>query len=160
MITMIAAMDKNRVIGVNNQLPWHLKADLQHFKALTLQKPIIMGRKTFESIGKPLPKRRNIVITRQAEFHADGCEVVQSLEAALQLAKGTEEIMIIGGASLYTLALPIAQRLYLTIIDHAYAGDAYFPAWQESEWQITATSNEYDATQALHYRFVTYDRIA
>lgn len=129
-------MDENRVIGNKNQLPWHLPADLQHFKQLTLGKPIIMGRKTFDSIGKPLPQRPNIVVTRDLAFQAPGVLIAYSLPEALALAQEAEEAMIIGGAHIFEQALPIVHRMYLTIIHHKFEGDTYFPQWDPREWQV------------------------
>lgn len=128
MISLIVAHDNNRVIGYENAMPWHLPGDLQYFKEQTMGKPMIMGRKTFESIGRPLPGRRNIVITRNRDYEAEGIEVVYSLDEALQLAQGAEEIMIIGGQQIFTESLPIADRLYITHIDHEFVGDTYFPS--------------------------------
>ena len=123
MISLIVAHDKNRVIGYENAMPWHLPGDLQYFKQVTMGKPVIMGRKTFESIGRPLPGRRNIIITRNEAYKAEGIEVVTSVEAALALVEGTEEIMIIGGEQIFTQCLPIADRLYITLIYHEFKGD-------------------------------------
>ncbi len=124
MISMIAAMAHDRVIGLDNQMPWHLPADLAHFKRVTLGKPVLMGRKTFESIGRPLPGRRNLVISRNPDYRADGVEVIDSVEAALALLTGSDvaELMVIGGGHLYGQLLPRADRLYLTRIDLAVEG--------------------------------------
>ena len=135
MIAAIAAMSENRVIGRDNQLPWHLPADLQHFKQLTLGKTILMGRKTYQSIGKPLPNRRNIIITRDVNFSAAGCETANSIPAALALATDQEEIFIIGGAELYRAMLPVTQRIYLTLVHHVCTGDTFFPELPSTEWQ-------------------------
>ena len=137
-ISIIAAMASNRVIGKGGNMPWHLPAELRHFKQLTMGKPIVMGRKTFESIGRVLPGRRNIVITRDRSWQFDGVNVVHSIDAALKVAGDTEELMIIGGAKLYQQMLGCAQRLYLTLIDATIEGDTHFPeinwnAWQEIE---------------------------
>lgn len=137
-ISIIAALSTNYVIGKNNQLPWHLPADLAHFKALTLGKSILMGRKTYESIGRPLPGRRNIVISRQLDFQAAGCEVVHSLDEALTLAGSAEEVMVIGGTQLFEEALPSADRLYLTWVHGEVEGDSYFPSLDLNEWQETS----------------------
>jgi dihydrofolate reductase len=137
-ISIIAAVARNRVIGVNNQLPWHLPEDLQYFKKLTMGKPIIMGRRTHESIGKPLPSRQNIIVTR-SNLTFPGCETAQSIECALDIANGVEEIFIIGGAQIYKTALPLAHRLYLTEIDIEVEGDTYFPQftdWIETQRQV------------------------
>jgi dihydrofolate reductase len=138
MISLIVAMAHNRVIGKDNGMPWHLPADLKHFKAVTLGKPVIMGRKTFESIGKALPKRRNLVVSRNPDYQAPGCEVIHSLEAALALVKDVPEVCIIGGAQLFEEALPQADRLYLTFIDLHVEGDTFFPDWNTIHWKEIA----------------------
>lgn len=135
MISLIVAMDRNRLIGRGNALPWHLPADLQHFRSVTMGKPIIMGRRTYESIGRPLPGRLNVIISRNAAFDAPGCTVVDSLDAALTAAGTVAEIMIIGGAQLYAAALPHAQRIYLTRIDADFDGDAWFPGLDPTVWR-------------------------
>ena len=134
-ISIIAGMDKNRLIGQDNRLPWKLPADMKHFRRMTLGKPVLMGRKTFESIGKPLPKRTNIILTHDRDYRAKGCTVTHSIEEALDMVKDREEIMIIGGASLYTLFLPCAARLYLTRIHDCFEGNVYFPAFDLIDWQ-------------------------
>jgi dihydrofolate reductase len=134
-ISLIAAIGKNGVIGRGREIPWRLPADQQRFKQLTLGRPLIMGRKTHESIGRPLPGRRNIIVSRQPGYAADGCEVAASLEQALTLA-GDGEVFVIGGADLYRAALPIADRLYLTWVDLAPEGDVVFPAYVEDEWDV------------------------
>jgi dihydrofolate reductase len=140
-LCLIVALAKNHVIGRNNQLPWHLPADLKHFKAKTLGKPIIMGRKTWDSLGRPLPGRLNLVVSRQAELKLDGAEVFHTLEAAVRRAdehaqeKGIDEIMLIGGAQLYEQALPFVKRMYLTWVGLSpNDGDAWFPQFEHSEW--------------------------
>lgn len=139
MISIIAAMAKNRVIGHNNTLPWHLPADMQHFMRTTLHKPVIMGRLTFESMQKnPLRDRRNIVLTQQMHYEANDVEIAHSLKAAIALCDAQEEIMIIGGARLYEAALPLADRIYLTEIDAAIAGDTYFPHIDPTAWASTS----------------------
>lgn len=134
-LSIIAAMSENYVIGKDNQLPWRLSADLQHFKKITWGKPILMGRKTYESIGRPLPGRRNIIITRNPEFQVEGCEITHSLEQALSLVKDSEEVMVIGGAELFAQALPQAKRMYLTLIHHHFEGDCFFPRWDAKQWR-------------------------
>ena len=158
-IALIVAMAENRVIGRNNQLPWRIPADLRHFKALTLGKPVIMGRKTYESIGRPLPGRDNIVVTADSGYQAEGCQVVHSVEQALEAAGSCEEAMIIGGANLYRQTLENADRLYLTLVKAEPEGDTWFPEielqqWREIERQAHAAdeSNEYD------YDFVVLER--
>jgi dihydrofolate reductase len=139
-LALIWAMARNRTIGRNNALPWYLPEDLKYFKRVTLGKPIIMGRKTWESIGRPLPGRTNIVITRDAAFHADGVRVVHSLEQALALAEkiclldGGDEAIVMGGAEIYALALPHADRLYLTQVHADVEGDAHFPPLDLTQW--------------------------
>jgi dihydrofolate reductase len=128
-------MAKNRVIGIENRLPWKLPADMKWFRQHTLGKPIIMGRKTFESFGgKPLPDRKNIVVTQDKTYHADNVAVVHSIEKALDLCDDEEEVMIIGGMSLYKQTLPIADRLYMTVVDTEPAGDAWFPNFDLGQW--------------------------
>lgn len=159
-ISMIAAMAQQRVIGLNNQMPWHLPADLQHFKKVTLGKPVVMGRKTFESIGRPLPGRRNIVISRQVPTTNSAVEWVNSIEQALALLSEQPEVMIIGGAEIYRQCLPIATRLYITEIELAPAGDAYFPDYHSfAAWQEVARE-EYpqSADNPIGYRFLTLER--
>ncbi|MBW2472126.1 MAG: type 3 dihydrofolate reductase, partial [Deltaproteobacteria bacterium] len=134
-ISLIVAMAENRVIGRDNQLPWRIPADLKHFKALTMGKPIIMGRKTYESIGRPLPGRDNIVITGDTSYRAEGCQVVHTLEEALRSAGGAEEAMIIGGATLYRQTLKDADRLYLTLVKAQPEGDTWFPKIEPQEWR-------------------------
>ena len=159
LVSIIAAMDRNRLIGNENQLPWHLPADLAHFKRITMGKPIIMGRRTYESIGRPLPGRTNIVLTRSADFQAEGVTVVRSLQQALEAAAGAEEAMIIGGGSIYELALPLADRLYLTHIEHGYEGDAWFPELDPLQWRVIASeTHAADPKNPWDCRFVTYER--
>lgn len=159
MLSAIAALSANRVIGQKNQLPWHLPADLKHFKALTLGKPILMGRKTFESIGRPLPLRHNIILTSDPVFKAEGCTITSSLDSALSLAQPAEEVMVIGGATLYEQLLPRIQRLYLTVIHHSFEGDAYFPELEESSWrEISREDHEADADNAYSYSFLVLER--
>lgn len=159
LISLIVAMDRNRLIGRGNALPWHLPADLAHFKTLTLGKPIIMGRKTYESIGRPLPGRHNIVISRDPAFSAPGCTVVTSVDAALAAAGDVAEVMVIGGAQLYAEVLPRAQRIYLTHIDAAFEGDAWFPPLDDSVWREVACSEQAaDPRNPFGYSFVTLER--
>jgi dihydrofolate reductase len=159
-ISIIAALDKNRVIGNTNALPWHLPADLKHFKALTLHKPIIMGRKTFASIGRPLPQRRNIVISQQPNWLAPGCEVASSLTAALRLTQDDAEVMVIGGAQIFAQALPLAERLYLTLIDYAFEGDVFFPPWDAAEWQeMERVTHHPENQQDYSYAFVVLEKL-
>lgn len=152
-IAMIAAMANNRVIGKDNQMPWHLPEDLRHFKAITMNKPIVMGRKTFESIGRPLPGRHNIVITRQADFSAEGITVVDSIEAAIVSAKECDELVIIGGGQLYSAMLPKADSLYLTEINLEVEGDTFFPHWDDGSWLEVSRINEINSN-GLEYSFI------
>ncbi len=160
-ISMIAAMAHDRVIGKDNQMPWHLPADLAHFKRVTLGKPVLMGRKTFESIGRPLPGRRNLVISRNPGYQVEGIEVVGSVEAALAMLAGSsvEELMVIGGGHLYAEMLPSADCLYLTRIDLAVEGDTRFPAFDDGQWQrIACESHPADEKNPHPYSFETWQR--
>jgi len=136
-VYLIGAMSKNRVIGKNNKLPWKIPDDLKYFKKMTKGKTVIMGRKTFDSVGRPLPDRNNIVLTRDTDLKIPGVVVRNSLEKALLSCQPTEQVMIIGGSEIYQAALPYAREIYLTIIDAEYDGDAYFPEFSESEWEKT-----------------------
>ena len=159
-ISFIAAMGKNRVIGKDNSLPWKLPADMKHFHDLTVGKPIIMGRKTFESIGKPLPNRTNIIITRDQNYKAENCIVVHSIDEALKASEGNEEVMVIGGAQIYKEFLAKANRMYLTFIDAEIDGDTYFPAYKIEEWkEISYEEHERDAENPHDYRFVVLEKI-
>ncbi|RUL55616.1 type 3 dihydrofolate reductase [Lysinibacillus antri] len=157
MISLIVAHDKNRVIGYENKMPWHLPGELKYFKEQTMGKPMIMGRKTFDSIGRPLPGRRNIIITRNENYQAEGIEVVSSLEEALQLAGDVEEIMIIGGEQIFKMALPIADRLYITHIENEFPGDTYFPLYGE-KWELVSKSEPVEATDGYSFTYCIYDR--
>jgi len=156
-LTLIAAVARNGVIGVDNRLPWHLPADLQHFKALTLGNTVIMGRKTWESLPakfRPLPGRRNVVVTRDGNYRAEGAVVALSLPAAIEAAE-TGEAFVIGGAELYAAALPLADRLELTEIDAAFEGDTHFPAIDPHRWRETARET-HRAEAGFDYAFVSY----
>lgn len=158
-ISMIAAMAKNRVIGKNNQMPWHLPADLQHFKKITLGKPIIMGRHTFESIGKPLPGRKNIVITSQQDYSFEGIEVFHSLDKAIDSLLDSEEIIIMGGGRIYQQMLVHADRLYLTHIDYEVEGDTFFPEYKSLGWdKISKETRSKDENNLYDCTFVTLQR--
>lgn len=133
-ICLVAAMARNRGIGLNGKMPWHLPGELQHFKATTMGKPIVMGRKTWESIGRPLPGRQNIVISRNRDYAEDGIYLCHSLQQAVEIADGTE-IMVIGGGELYRQALPKAKRMVLTLVDCEPDADTFFPAWDPAQWQ-------------------------
>ncbi len=156
-ISLIAAMAKNRIIGKDNQMPWHLPADLGHFKAVTLGKPIIMGRKTYESIGRPLPGRKNIVMSRDKHYKLEGCETVTSLEDAIKLVDDVEEIMIIGGGFLYTQCLPQADKLYLTFIDLDVEGDTQFPPFEQLKLtEVKREKHLKDEKNPYDYEFVDF----
>lgn len=158
-ICLIAAMAANRVIGRNNTLPWHLPADLKRFKALTSGHPVVMGRKTYESIGKPLPGRRNLVISRNAGYAAPGCEVVCCLDAALAACRGASDIFVIGGAELYRESLPRAHRLEFTEIHAEFEGDAVFPEFSAAHWrEARRETHGTEAGSAFAYDFVRYER--
>ncbi len=158
-ISLIAAMDKNRLIGADNALPWHLPADFRHFKEVTMNKPIIMGRKTFESIGKALPGRKNIVISRQG-FNAEEISVADSINAALELADDAEEVMIIGGSSFYEQIIDRADRLYLTLVDAECEGDAWFPAVDKTQWHVIQQQFvKADDKNNYNFEIATYERI-
>lgn len=161
MISLIVAASTNNVIGAQGELPWHLSSDLKRFKALTMGKPIVMGRLTFESIGRPLPGRQNIVITRQADYEADGCDVVQSIDAAIAATGDAEEIMIIGGSHIYQEFLPRADRIYLTRVQAEIEGDVSLPDLAADEW-VETSSKEQSADESNDYdvAFVTLERAA
>ncbi|MHB1091495.1 dihydrofolate reductase [Thiobacillus sp.] len=158
-VSVIAALAKNRVIGIENRLPWRLPEDLAHFKALTLGHAILMGRKTFESLGRPLPGRTNIVITRKPDYYREGCLVVGSIPAAITLCKDADEIFFIGGAELYAQAIPLADRLYLTEVDIETEGDAWFPDYEKRAFrEISRESHTGGKGDALQFDFVVYER--
>lgn len=160
MISLIWAMDKNRVIGSNNQLPWHLPEDLKYFKRVTMGCPIVMGRKTFDSIGRVLPGRENVIMTRDIDYVKEGCKIVHSLDELLQYSKGKkEEVFVIGGAEIFKETLPFADKLYITVIQHEFPGDTFFPSFSLNEWELVSSEaglkneqNPYD------YDFLVYRR--
>lgn len=152
-ISLIVAKSKNNVIGNNNQLPWRLPADLAHFKKMTIGKPIIMGRKTFESIGRPLPGRRNIVVSRDKQLMIAGCEVFHSIDDALNAVKTEQEVIIIGGANLYGQVLNRAHCIYMTVIDAAFEGDAFFPELNQDHWKLVS-EKKYTADEKNKYSYV------
>ncbi|WP_019555775.1 type 3 dihydrofolate reductase [Thiomicrorhabdus arctica] len=160
-IAMIAAMTNNRVIGFENDMPWHLPDDLKFFKANTLGKPVIMGRKTFESIGsRPLPNRPNLVISRNAELSIPDVQVFKSVESALKTLQDVDEVIIMGGGQLYQQMLPQADKLYLTLIDADLEGDTLFPDWTAFQWnEIERLSHSVDERHAYAFDFVTLERI-
>ncbi len=157
-IALIVAMAENRVIGKDNQMPWHMPADLKHFKSLTFGKPIIMGRKTFDSLGRALPGRDNLIVSRNTQYYAPGATVYGSLPEALDAAHAAE-VMIIGGAQIFEQALPMADTLYVTSIDLAVEGDTFFPPWNEAEWQeVSREAHEADENNPHAYTFITLKR--
>ncbi|MBT8132205.1 MAG: type 3 dihydrofolate reductase [Gammaproteobacteria bacterium] len=157
-LSLIVAMTQDRVIGRDNDLPWHLSADLKHFKTTTMGKPVVMGRKTYESIGRALPGRHNIVVTSRPDFVAENITRVASLEAALRAAGEVAEVMIIGGAQLYAAALPMADRLYLTCVRANISGDTFFPEVDWSNWQLMKRSPT-ESSDGIDYYFAVYDRM-
>ncbi|HXH03746.1 MAG TPA: type 3 dihydrofolate reductase [Candidatus Competibacteraceae bacterium] len=159
-LTLVVAVARNGVIGRNNGLPWHLPNDLKFFKQTTLGKPVIMGRKTYQSIGRPLPGRQNIVVTHDPEFQAPGCQVVLSLDAALKAAAPAPEVMLIGGASLYAQTLPRAERIYLTWVDAEPQGDAWFPELEPEQWrEVWREDHPADAHHEHAYSFRLLERV-
>lgn len=163
-LSLIAALAENRVIGIDNTMPWHLPGDFKYFKATTLGKPIIMGRKTWDSLGRPLPGRLNIVVSRQAGLVLEGAEVYPSLQAAIERAEawaqanGAQELMLIGGAQLYALGLEQADRLYLTRVAARPEGDAFFPEYDQSQWQLASTIDNPAVGEAPAYAFEVWNR--
>jgi len=159
-LSLIVAMAKNRTIGINNTLPWRIPEDLKHFKALTMGHHMIMGRKTFDSIGKPLPGRTTVVVTRNQQLKIAGCVMAQSLPEAMTACGNDDEIFVVGGAELYALALPLANKMYVTEIQQDVAGDAFFPQFNRAEWQETAREiHQQETPQPLDYHFITYWRV-
>ena len=152
-LTLVAAMGRNRVIGLDGDMPWHFSEDLKHFKRTTMGGVMIMGRKTFDSIGRPLPGRRTIVITRSADWSHDGVEVVHSLDQALTVAGSEAPVFVVGGGEIYAQSLPLATRLVLTEIDDAPDGDTFFPEWSREEWAETNRDTHDDLA------FVTWERV-
>jgi dihydrofolate reductase len=156
-VSLIVAIDEDNGIGKDNKLPWHLPADLKHFKTLTTGHTIVMGRKTFDSIGKPLPNRRNIIISRQQDLAVEGTEVVQSLPEALNLCEDENEIFIIGGAQIFKYAMPLANILYLTIIHHTFEADTFFPEIDQKNWiEEQRTKYRSDDKNNYPYTFIKY----
>jgi dihydrofolate reductase len=158
-ISIIVAASKNNVIGSAGGLPWRLPEELQRFKQITMGKPMIMGRTTWESIGRPLPGRQNIIMTRQADFAAAGCDVAASMEDALSLAGDAEEIMVIGGGNIYAQFLPLTDRVYLTCVDVTIDGDTVFPSLDDSEWQqVNREAWPAAADRQYPFEILTLDR--
>lgn len=160
-VALVAAMDRNRLIGADNQLPWRLPADMRHFREVTLGHTVLMGRLTWESLGKALSERRNLVLSG-GELKLDGAEQVRSLEQAIELVsagEGDQELMVIGGAQVYAAALPLAQRLYLTLVEGEFSGDTWFPDWDASEWSLVEKLNySADDKNAWPMQFLTLER--
>ena len=158
MISLIVVHDLNRVIGQDNKMPWHIPNELAYFKEKTMGKAIVMGRSTFESIGRPLPGRLNIVITRNASYDAEGVTVVHSIEEAIEIAnKHHEEVMIIGGEQIFKEVLPYADLLYITLIEHEFVGDTFFPSY-EQDWEAISTSEQHSTDSGLKYTYMLYKR--
>ncbi|WP_373323194.1 dihydrofolate reductase [Alkalihalobacterium chitinilyticum] len=160
LISFLVAMDNNRVIGKDNDLPWSLPADLAYFKKVTMGHPIVMGRKTYESIGRPLPGRENIILTRNREYSVDGCTVLHSLADVKQVVDANDkETFIIGGAEIFKEAFPIADKLYITHIDEEFDGDTYFPAFSDHEWkEVSREKGIKDEKNPYDYYFTVYER--
>ncbi len=161
-LSAIVAMAEDRVIGKDNQLLWRLPADLKHFKTITSGHPVLMGRKTYESIGRPLPDRTNIILTRDTRFSAPDCIIVNSAETAISMAIeiDQDEVFIIGGAEIYSQLLPQTQRLYLTLVEHAFKGDTYFPILIADEWrEVSREKHQKDDKNPYDYSFVVMERI-
>lgn len=160
MIAIVVAVAENNVIGKDNQLIWHLPADLRFFKNLTMGHPILMGRKTYESIGKPLPGRTTVIITRQQDFEAPGCIVVNSIDDAIEEAQTiNQDVYVIGGAEIYRQALPKTDTIYLTRMHHTFDGDTYFPELNEADWEVTSEERyEPDEKNKYSYSFITLQR--
>jgi dihydrofolate reductase len=157
-VTLIAAMGSNRAIGLDGRMPWHLPAELKHFKQATMGKTIVMGRKTWQAIGRPLPGRQNVVISRNPAYLARGVDLVGSLDEAIEVSQ-SDEVMIIGGGQLYEQALPLAQRMLLTLIDIEPQADTWFPDWDEDEWLQAAEAHfPADDNNGLSYRIVELKR--
>ncbi len=158
-LALIVATDQQGLIGRNNDLPWQLSADLQYFKKVTMGKPIIMGRKTHESIGRALPGRKNIIVTTDQKYMAEGCFIVHSIKEALKECKDVDEVMVMGGASLYKQFLPKANKLYLTLVHADLEGDTWFAEWYSDEWQqISREDHPEDDKNEYPYSFIVYER--
>lgn len=159
LISAVVALSENRAIGKNNQLLWHLPADLAHFKQITTGKPIVMGRKTYQSIGRPLPNRSNVILTQDKQFKAEGCIIVHSIEAALTVSTGQDEMCIIGGAEIYRQFMPWIERIYLTKVHHVFPADTFFPELNADEWKETESiSHPPDEKNKYSYSFSTLKR--
>jgi len=157
-VTIVVAISENHVIGKDNKLLWYLPNDLKHFKEITSGHTVIMGRKTFDSVGKPLPRRRNIIITRQP-ITIEGCEVVNSIEAALALCADEDEVFIVGGAEIYRQSMHLTDRIYLTIVHKPYDGDSFFPEINKNEWkEVFREDHQPDEKNIIPYSFITYEK--
>ncbi len=159
-VTLVVAVSENNAIGKNNQLLWHLPADLKHFKEITSGHPIIMGRKTYDSIGRPLPNRRNIVITRQSDLNIANVEVVGSLEEAVSICKAENEVFVIGGAEIYKESLAFANKIFLTTVHQKYEADVFFPELIKKDWkEVSKEYHEADEKNNVAYTFSTLERL-
>lgn len=158
MISLISALGNKRAIGKNNALLWDIPEDMKRFRELTKGKPIIMGKKTFESIGKPLPNRKNIILAFKKDFDAPGCYIATTPDEALRLAEGSEEVMVIGGAMVYTLFLPMAKKMYLTLVHENFDADAFFPEYDEKDWNIVKKQEGCDQKSGLKFTFIDYEK--
>lgn len=160
-MSIIVAIDKNRVIGKDNDIPWKLPKDQAYFRKVTMGHPIILGRKNYESIGRPLDGRRNIVLTRDQNYAAPGCDVVHSVDEVLSIVKGEEEAFVIGGEEIYKLFLPYTNKLYITTIEHEFEGDTYFPAFARAEWkEVSVEKGITDEKNPYEYYFHVYEKVS
>lgn len=162
MISLLVAMDRNHVIGYENDMPWHLPKDLRHFKEKTIGNTMIMGRKTFDSIGRVLPNRKNVILTHQKGYHVDGTDVINNLDIVYEWNENNpnEELFIVGGGNLFKQVLPHADRMYITEIDEEFPGDTYFPIFSELDWKLTKKEKGIkDEKNPYDYYFLQYDRI-
>ena len=157
-ISLIVAMDKNNLIGVANKIPWHIPGELKRFRDITMGKPIVMGRKTHESIGRPLDGRMNIVLTKNKNLSLRGVKCYTSLQEIMNSLKDEEEVFVIGGSQIYNITLPLAHRLYVTLINKEYSGDTWFPSINFSEWKITEIKKINEETTNTEYSNIIYDR--
>ncbi|MFD1206135.1 MULTISPECIES: dihydrofolate reductase [Sporosarcina] len=158
MLSLLVAHDLNRVIGYENQMPWHIPEELKYFKKMTMGKAVVMGRKTFESIGRPLPGRLNIVLTRNEDYKADGIEVFSDVNEAI--ARGMEysdEVVVIGGTEIFNLVMDMADRMYITVIRHEYEGDTFFPPYEE-DWKIVSKSEDHFTEEGIPFSYHIYER--
>ena len=159
-LAIIVATDEQRLIGKENNLPWKLSADLQYFRRITMGKPLIMGRNTHESIGRALPGRQNIVLTSDVTYQAKGCDIAHSVDEALACCEYEDEVMVMGGSSLYSQFLPQADKLYLTLVHTTLTGDTWFPKWDKLEWkQISCETHQADDKNDYDYSFFVYERV-